>query len=62
MIVSVSLIVPGPAIGSAGELAEAHAAPLLALEPELVLLGTGARQSFPAANFGAQFLSEGNRP
>jgi uncharacterized protein len=31
----------------------------LALEPELVLLGTGARQIFPAASFGAQFLRAG---
>ena len=59
VIVSVSVIILGPAIGSAGELAEAHATLLLALEPELVLLGTGARQSFPAANFGAQFLAKG---
>jgi len=59
VIVSVSVIILGPAIGSAGELAEAHATLLLALEPELVLLGTGARQSFPAANFGVQFLAKG---
>jgi uncharacterized protein len=59
VIVSVSVIVPWPAIGSVGELGEAHAAPVLALEPELVLLGTGARQSFPAANFGVQFLAKG---
>jgi uncharacterized protein len=31
----------------------------LSLEPELVLLGTGARQIFPAASFGAQFLRAG---
>jgi uncharacterized protein len=31
----------------------------LALEPEVVLLGTGARQIFPAASFGAQFLRAG---
>ena len=31
----------------------------LALEPELVLLGTGARQVFPASSFGAQFLRAG---
>ncbi len=31
----------------------------LALEPELVLLGTGARQIFPAPSFGAQFLRAG---
>ncbi len=59
LIVSVSAIVPGPEIGGADELAEAHAALVLALEPELVLLGTGARQSFPAANFGAQFYAKG---
>ena len=31
----------------------------LALEPELVLLGTGARQIFPDAAYGAQFLRAG---
>ncbi len=31
----------------------------LALEPELVLLGTGARQIFPAPSFGAEFLRAG---
>ena len=31
----------------------------LALEPELVLLGTGVRQIFPAPSFGAQFLRAG---
>jgi uncharacterized protein len=31
----------------------------LSLEPELVLLGTGARQIFPATSFGAQFLRAG---
>ena len=31
----------------------------LALEPELVLLGTGARQVFPAPAVGAQFLQAG---
>jgi uncharacterized protein len=32
---------------------------VLALDPELVLLGTGVRQIFPAAAFGAQFLRAG---
>ncbi|MGO9987469.1 MAG: Mth938-like domain-containing protein [Steroidobacteraceae bacterium] len=59
IIVSSSAIVPGPPVGTAQELDIAHAAQLLALEPELVLLGTGARQSFPAAVFGAQFLRMG---
>jgi len=31
----------------------------LALEPELVLLGTGPRQIFPAPSIGAQFLRAG---
>jgi len=59
VLVSSSAIVPGPPVGTAQELDAAHAADLLALEPELVLLGTGARQSFPAAIFGAQFLRAG---
>ncbi len=59
VIVSSSAIAPGPPVGSAQELDIAHAAQLLALEPELVLLGTGARQSFPPAIFGAQFLRAG---
>ena len=29
------------------------------LDPEIVLLGTGPRQIFPAASFRAQFLSAG---
>jgi uncharacterized protein len=59
VIVSSSAIVPGPAIGSTDELAAAHAAHILALEPELVLLGTGVRQTFPATVFAAQFLRAG---
>ena len=59
VIVSASAIAPGPEIGGVEALRAAHAAPVLALEPELVLLGTGARQIFPAASFGAQFLRAG---
>lgn len=33
--------------------------PVLALQPELVLLGTGSRQRFPAAAFMAGFLHRG---
>jgi uncharacterized protein len=33
--------------------------PLLALQPELVLLGTGTRQRFPVAAFMAGFLRRG---
>jgi uncharacterized protein len=59
VILSSSAIVPGPNIAGANELAAPHAAAILALEPELVLLGTGARQTFPPSVFGAQFLRAG---
>ncbi len=36
-----------------------HVATLLALQPELVILGTGERQVFPAAAFMAGFLRKG---
>lgn len=59
VIVSSSAIAPAPPLAAAEELAAPHAAALLALEPELVLIGTGARQIFPAAEFGAAFLRAG---
>jgi uncharacterized protein len=34
----------------------AHAEPILALQPEIVLLGTGARQQFPSQEVLAAFL------
>ncbi len=36
-----------------------EASRILALDPEVVLLGTGAHQIFPPAAFGARFLSRG---
>lgn len=36
-----------------------HVDALLALQPELVVLGTGERQAFPAAAFMAGFLRKG---
>ena len=42
-----------------GELQPAHMEPLLALSPELVVLGTGARQVFPAAAVMAACLTRG---
>ncbi len=59
LIVDASTIQPGPAIAGAAELTAAHAAPIAALEPEVVIVGTGIRQVFPAADFGAQFLRAG---
>ena len=46
-------------VHEAAELGADHVDALLALQPELVLLGTGARQTFPAAAFMAGFLRQG---
>jgi uncharacterized protein len=48
-----------PALANAADLAAEHAAHILEFEPELVLIGTGQRQVFPEAAFGAQFLRSG---
>jgi uncharacterized protein len=59
LIVGPSSIAPGPAVSDAGELTADHTAGIVALAPELVLVGTGVNQVFPAAEFGAQFLRAG---
>ena len=59
VILSASTILSEPDIGSLDDLVGIDVSRILALEPELVLLGTGARQIFPAASFGAQFLRKG---
>jgi uncharacterized protein len=59
LIVGPASIASGPAVSDAAELTAAHTADLIALAPELVLVGTGVRQVFPPPEFGAQFLSAG---
>jgi uncharacterized protein len=59
VIVGASAIRTESALNGVTDLADEHVAHILALEPELVLLGTGARQIFPAPVFGAQFLKSG---
>jgi uncharacterized protein len=59
VILSASTLVSVPEIRDINDLAVFDRSRILALEPELVLLGTGARQIFPAASFRAQFLSAG---
>jgi uncharacterized protein len=59
VIVSASTVLPLPDVRTVNDLAALDPARLLALDPELVLLGTGQRQIFPAAAFRAQFLSAG---
>lgn len=46
-------------VDNAAMLDESHVAALLALQPELIVLGTGERQVFPAAAFMAGFLRQG---
>ncbi|MET4570319.1 Mth938-like domain-containing protein [Rhodanobacter soli] len=46
-------------VTAAGTLDAGHVEALLALQPELVILGTGERQVFPAAAFMAGFLRKG---
>lgn len=46
-------------VADAGALDAGHVDALLALKPELVILGTGERQVFPAAAFMAGFLRRG---
>lgn len=46
-------------VDDASMLDESHVEAVLALQPELVILGTGERQIFPAAAFMAGFLRRG---
>jgi uncharacterized protein len=59
VIVSASQVVVLPDIRDVSALAAFDPARILGLDPELILLGTGQRQVFPAASFRAQFLKAG---
>jgi uncharacterized protein len=59
MIVAAAALRAEPDLPTAAELDADHAARLLEFEPEVVLLGTGERQIFPPAAFGARFLQSG---
>jgi len=59
VIVSASTILREPTIRDLNELVGLDPPRILALDPEIVLLGTGKKQIFPAAAFGAQFLRAG---
>jgi len=59
MIVASTATRAAASITSAAELDAGHAALLLELQPEVVLIGTGRRQVFPAPAFGVQFLEAG---
>jgi uncharacterized protein len=59
VILSATTVLRLPEIRNMDELASLNPSRILALEPELVLLGTGPRQIFPAGSFRAQFLNAG---
>jgi len=59
IIVSASAVQAAPDIRSMEDLAALDPSRILSQGPELVLLGAGPRQIFPAASFRAQFLSAG---
>jgi uncharacterized protein len=59
VIVSATHIVALPEVRDMNDLSLLDRSRILVLDPELVLLGTGPRQVFPAASFSAQFLSVG---
>ncbi len=59
LIVATSALREEPGLADVADLTPEHAAHILAFEPELVLIGTGPRQVFPAPAFGALFLKSG---
>jgi uncharacterized protein len=59
VILSASTVIAEPNVQNLDDLVAIDAKRILALEPELVLLGTGSRQIFPSAAYGAQFLRTG---
>ncbi len=59
VIVSASAVLIEPSVRHVQDLAVLDPSRILALGPDIVLLGTGERQVFPAASFRAQFLSAG---
>jgi len=59
VILSASALFEEPGVRDVSDLTADRLARVHALDPELVLLGTGLRQIFPAASLGAQFLRAG---
>ena len=59
VILSAATVIAAENIHNLDDLIALDISRTLALEPELVLLGTGAIQIFPAPSYGAQFLRAG---
>jgi uncharacterized protein len=58
-VVSPDTLLEAWPVTDAATLQPAHVDPILAMRPELVLLGTGGRQVFPPASVLAAFLARG---
>jgi uncharacterized protein len=59
MILTPTTTQAAPGVIGTAELNTEHAVLLLGLRPEVVLIGTGQRQVFPAPAFSARFLEAG---
>jgi uncharacterized protein len=59
VIVSATDLLLEPGLHGVADLSATQHARIMSLEPELVLIGSGARQVFPDASFAAQFLRAG---
>jgi uncharacterized protein len=59
VIVSASAVFTLPALRAMNDLPGLDPSIIFSLDPEVVLLGTGQRQIFPAASFRSQFVSAG---
>ncbi|HVC01563.1 MAG TPA: MTH938/NDUFAF3 family protein [Steroidobacteraceae bacterium] len=59
LILSATEILLAPELRDPGDIGAAHIERILAMQPEVVLLGTGAAQRFPDASLAAQFWSRG---
>lgn len=59
LILTRSKVIGDWAVTDVAGMARGHVEPILALEPDVVLLGTGARQRFPSQEVLAAFLERG---
>ena len=59
LVLSAKSIRPDWPVESMEGLSEEHLRPILDLEPEVVLLGTGARQAFPPPRLAMKFYENG---
>ena len=59
VILSPRELLTDASLSTVADLSPTHATRILELDPELVLVGSGPKQIFPAASFGAHFLRAG---